>query len=331
MAMIDIATAIRQIKEGQLKPLYHLKGNDDFLQELFVRELETTLKKKGPFEKKILLVADQGGAEVLSWLTTMDMFVPVKVSVFRDPQRLKGNQRKEFLSYLARPAPGNYLITIDPGNQRKTAMSRSLEQYSVVIDVTSPDESGLRKWVTYLAREHKLDLAPEVRDLFITLAGDSLAHLRNEIEKLALVIDGKDRITMAMMKDFSTWQRSFVLDDFLKAVGNRDAERALQTGLQLMDQADSILALVFPLFTMFQELVYRKMARRGTFQTYRGFIPLSVDIRKRLPNFAESYQFDELVLAVQQLHEIDRRTKSTQSSALSELSQFVTRIVARNE
>ncbi|MFQ6613436.1 MAG: hypothetical protein ACE5D1_01210, partial [Fidelibacterota bacterium] len=161
--------------------------------------------------------------------------------------------------------------------------------------------------------------------------GDSLAHLRNEIEKLALVIDGKDRITMAMMKDFSTWQRSFVLDDFLKAVGNRDAERALQTGLQLMDQADSILALVFPLFTMFQELVYRKMARRGTFQTYRGFIPLSVDIRKRLPNFAESYQFDELVLAVQQLHEIDRRTKSTQSSALSELSQFVTRIVARNE
>jgi len=331
VAMTDLSTVVRQLKQGEVRSLYHLKGNDEFLQEFFLQELESALRKKGPFEKKVLSVTDQGGQEVLSWLTTVDMFIPVKVSVFRDPQQLKGNQRKEFLSYLAHPVTGNCLITVDPGDRRRTAMSKSLEQHSMIINVSTPNEAGLYKWVNYLARELKLDLAPAVRDRLITLAGDSLAHLHNEMEKLALLFDDKGTVTLDTIKDFSTWQRSFEVDDFLKAVGNRNAGRALQTGLRLMDQADSILMLLFPLFRLFQELVYLKMTNQGTFQSQRGFIPLSADIRKCLPAFANSYQFNELVLAIQQLHEIDRRTKSTQSSAPSELSQFIARIVAKSE
>jgi len=329
--MIDFRTAIRSIKQGKIDPLYHLKGNDLFLQDLFINEVELALGKQGGYEKKVLSVADMGGQEILSWLTSVDMFTSVKLSIFRDPQLLKGNQRKEFLEYLSNPVRTHCLITVDPGDQRKTAMYRELEDHAATINVNTPRESELLKWVNYIANEHHLELTSEVKERLITLTGDSLAHMNNELEKLGLLLGEKGPVTLESLKDFSTWQRSFVQDDFLIAVGTRDSSRAIQTGLRLLSQADSILMLIFPLFQLYQELLYLKMRKAGTFKSYRGFIALSGTVRNRLPDFVKAYHQDELVLAIHQLHEIDRRTKQSQSSAPSELSHFVAHVVQRSE
>jgi len=327
--MTDFSAAIREVQKGSIAPLYVLKGNDGFLQDFFINTVEESLKKIGTYEKRILSVADSGGPEILAWLTSVDMFVPTKFSVFRDPQLLKGNARKEFVEYIKRPSENNYMIIVNPGDQRPTAMHRELEKSGETVNVYTPKERGLRQWLNYIAKEQNLDLAPEVKEHFLNLAGDSLSHLNNELEKLGLLLGNQGLVTLDSIRGFSTWQRSFDQDDFLLAIGSRDIQKSLLTGERLLAQSGSMITLVFPLFQLFQEFLYIKMTKPGTFNSRRGFIPLSGVVRRQLSKFATAYQFDELSGAIRQLHEIDRRNKQSQRSAHAELFQFIARVVGK--
>ncbi|RMF10160.1 MAG: DNA polymerase III subunit delta [Candidatus Neomarinimicrobiota bacterium] len=328
MPILDFATAIRQVKAGEIHPLYHCKGSDIFLQDFLVNEVVRVLQEKGKCEKKVLSVSDVGGGEVIAWITTTDLFTQYKVALLRDPQQLRGKERKEFLDYITRPIRSHVVFTFDAGDQKRTAMLKALEGAAVTVDVSTPDEVNLRKWVHYLAQERGLVLAGEVKDWLVARSGDSLPHIQNDLDKLALNFPPGKTITLQDLQNLSGWRRSFELDDFLRAVGRRNAHQALEVGMKLIQQADSILFLVFPLSTLFSELLYRHLDRQGTFQSQRGFIPLSFSIRKELPEYGKKYTVEEVLKAVQHLHEIDKRNKQTQYPALTELSQFVARVVA---
>ena len=66
--------AIREIKKIIINPVYFLNGNDHFLQNFFINELEKELFSDQSINKMLLLPDETGGKEIIDQVTTIDLF-----------------------------------------------------------------------------------------------------------------------------------------------------------------------------------------------------------------------------------------------------------------
>ena len=87
-----------------------------------------------------------------------------------------------------------------------------------------------------------------------------------------------------------------------------------------------MLSLIMPITALFQEMLFHKM-QNGTFNTYRGYIPLPPSVMKRVSYFSRSFKMAEIENALRILSEIDKRQKTTFSKDETELIQFIGNVI----
>ena len=61
----------------------------------------------------------------------------------------------------------------------------------------------------------------------MNIAGDSVAHLDNEVEKICLLVGDRTRIEAQDIERFSGWRRERQRWEFLLALGGKDYEKAV--------------------------------------------------------------------------------------------------------
>ena len=96
---MKIKEVLDTIKTGTVNPIYFLKGNDQFLQSLFVKKVSETFFGEDPVDKTLMLPDDMKGKEIVDQLTTRDLFSSNKLFVLRNPQQLKGKLADDLLAY----------------------------------------------------------------------------------------------------------------------------------------------------------------------------------------------------------------------------------------
>ena len=102
--------------------------------------------------------------------------------------------------------------------------------------------------------------------------------------------------------------------------------RAIFLGKNLITKSESMLSLIIPLTALFQEMLFHKL-ENGTFNTYRGYIPLPPSVKKRVVYFSSLFEMVEIENALRKLSEIDKRQKSTYSKDETELIQFIGNVI----
>jgi len=107
-------------------------------------------------------------------------------------------------------------------------------------------------------------------------------------------------------------------------------KRSLKTGLSLVAQNETMISLIYPLTSFFQELLFAKLPNGGI-PGRSGYVPLSNTVVKSLPQFAKKYSRKEIELALKLLGEIDIRSKTTTVSNESEMTKFLFNLLENND
>ena len=102
--------------------------------------------------------------------------------------------------------------------------------------------------------EKQLTFQDSIIDIIVEVAGDSLFHIENEIEKISLNIKDGEEITIDFINQSSGWRMQYKRWQFFQALGKRDLDRSLILGLSLLNQGNTMLSLMYPLTAFFQEL-----------------------------------------------------------------------------
>ena len=71
---MKLKQAINNINNGLLDPIYILRGNDYYLQNLFLKKLSSTYFKNRTINRMLLLPDDMTGKEIVDSLTNNDLF-----------------------------------------------------------------------------------------------------------------------------------------------------------------------------------------------------------------------------------------------------------------
>jgi DNA polymerase-3 subunit delta len=297
-------------------------GDEQFLHQLFVRELEKALFREGPPDKTVLLPDEMDGREIIDRLTSTDLFSSRKLFILHNPHQLRDPYRRELLDYCDHPIPTHCLVIIVVNYQDRRKIVKELSQRLEAIDVRTPFESELRRWAAFFFREQGLNTDAAAIRAVVDIAGDSIYHVANEIEKIAIILEEGEELTVAKIRQFAGWHRDRQRWEFLLAIGNKDLSSAVKLGKALITQNDTMLSLLYPLTTLFQEMYFLKLDE-GTSKTTNSYISLSPAIKKRLPQFAKRYSKQELETALHLLGEIDERIKTVSVDDESEISRFL--------
>jgi len=323
---MKIKGVLDTIKSGTVNPIYFLKGNDQFLQSLFVKKVSETFFGEDPVDKTLMLPDDMKGKEIVDQLTTRDLFSSNKLFVLRNPQQLKGKMADDLLTYCRSPMESHVLVMIINDWLDKSAFSKKMGRIVEPIEVRTPFGTEMRKWANYFFKEEEKKVHFNVIDFMVEMAGDSLAHLKNEIKKVCIWTGEKDTINAEDIGQFSGWQRERQRWEFLGALGSRDLDQAIALGKTIITQNETLISLLYPLTYLFQEMLFVKM-NHGTFQGSRGYMPISPSVRKRIPQFSRGFTKEKLKSALTYLGEIDKRQKTAYISDETELVHFISHVI----
>jgi len=323
---MKIKDAIASLKRDIIYPIYLLRGNDHFLQNFFIEKLSKEYFGSSKIEKVLMLPDDMSGKEIVDRITTTDLFATKKIFIIRDPQKIKGKASIDLANFCKNPVADCVTVFLSDDWAIKTSFFSKVETNSIQVDVQTPFANDLKKWTKFLIKKRGKTASSYVENTLIELAGDSLAHLDNEIEKICLIIGNRSAIKIEDVERFSGWERDRQRWEFLLALGEKKYPKAIFLGRNLITKSESMLSLIIPITALFQEMLFHKM-QNGTFNTYRGYIPLPPSVKKRVSSFSRSFKMAEIEGALKILSEIDKRQKTTFSNDETELIQFIGNVI----
>jgi len=323
---MKIKEALSDLKSSQPYPVYFLKGGDQFLQSFFIEKVSKSFFQDLKEDKTLMLPDDMKGKEIIDRLTTSDLFASKKLFILRHPQQLKGKSSEDLLSYCKSPMESHVLIMIHDDWLAKTKFLTHIEKLVPTIDVQTPFAGDMKKWANYFFNERGKSAHGGVVDMIVEMAGDSVAHLNNEIEKVCLWVGDRSQINYDDLEQFSGWKRERQRWEFLLALGGKNYDKAISLGKTIITSNETMVALIYPMTTLFQEMLFSKM-NQGTFESPRGYMPIPPSVKKRIPQFSRGFSKEKLEFALEQLAQIDKRQKTTYSHDETELIQFIGHVI----
>jgi len=319
---MKIKEAITSMKNNTFFSSYYLKGNDQFLQNFFIQKSIGYIFKDNPYYKTLMNPVDMNEKEIIDQILITDLFKSNRLFILRDPQKIRNKVFKDLLSYLKNPHKNHLLIIINDDWIKKSSNLNKIERYLGYIDMQTPRENELKKWIVYLFKLRDKEVSFEVVDFLIEMAGDSLNHIDNEIEKVCLFMKDYKHIKYKHLKQFSGWRRERNRWELLIAIGEKNFEKSIFLAKRILSSGDSMISLLYPLTAFLQEILYAKM-KKGTNLIYRGYIPIPHNVKMKIVSFKELYSIEQLECGLLELSNIDKRQKTENSIDEADLIQFI--------
>ncbi len=324
---MKIKKALENFSERSVHPVLFLKGGDHFLQEFFIDKASKIFFGNNEYKKTLMLPEDMKGKEIIKKLVITDLFEINKLFVIRNPQKIFGKPSIDLIEICKKPNSNHLIFLIIDDWFTKTAFTTKIESFIEPINTQPPFDKEMKKWAKYLINKNHKNADYRVISYLLDIAGDSLTHLNNEITKICLLIGDRKNIEIKDLEQFIGWKKERHLWEFLLSFGNKNFANTIKIGKTLLDNNYLLITLIIPLTNFFQEMLFWKMKKDGTFYSNSGYIGLPASVKSKISYFANNFSEIEIKDAIKRLHEIDKRQKSQSTDDETELIQFIGRVI----
>jgi len=154
-------------------------------------------------------------------------------------------------------------------------------------------------------------VSQDALELLISLHGDSLANMANELEKLRILYNDEEEIDVARIRDSVDYQRESSIEQLQEALCDRHLYTSMQIFRKMTDSGISSTQITINLAQLFQEIFWQKMGRT---QPARYVWGVSTILMKRLGSISKRFSLEEIQFILIELRKIDVLTKSTSLS-----------------
>ena len=221
--------ALSELKNNSPKSIYFLMGEDYFLQKFFVDQLLEKLQRAKPVQKTLLITDDMSSKDILDRLTTLDLFNSMNLFILRNPNGIRGKLRDELIGYCRNTSEDNILVLIQDEFGAKNKMIKDLATIAEPISVSIPFENEMVKWARLFFEDNGLNNVPkDIIDSIISFGGDSLYHIKNEIDKISVNIDSIENLNKEYIEQFSGWKRKYREYEFFNYLGQRNLKKTIK-------------------------------------------------------------------------------------------------------
>lgn len=267
------------IKNGQLKQIYLLYGEEAYLRKQYRDKLKAALSDSEDtmnchyFEGKYMVP----GA-VIDLAETMPFFADRRVIVIENSGLFKSGG-EQLAEYLKEPASTAYFVFAETEIDKRSKLFKAVAALGTAVEFPIQNEQTLKKWVYGLVRKENKRISEPALNYFLEKTGTDMENIRGELEKLICYCMDKEAVTEQDIEDICIHRVSNHIFDMTNAIADKQQKKALNLYYDLLALKEPPMRILFLIARQFNVLFQVKELKK------KGYDNKSIGTKVGLPPF----------------------------------------------
>jgi DNA polymerase-3 subunit delta len=229
--MDEAVKIVNDIKNGQIKPIYFLMGEEAYYIDKIADYIEQnvlTEDEKG-FNQTVLYGRDVTIEDIISTAKRFPMMAERQVVIVKEAQDLL-RTIEQIERYTDDPVPTTVLVfcykykTID----KRKKFTKNIEKMGVLFESKKLYENQVGDWITRLLKSKGYGIEPKATAMLVEFLGTDLSKINNELEKLQIVLPKQSTITAKDIEENIGFSKDFNVFELQDALGKRDLAKTIR-------------------------------------------------------------------------------------------------------
>jgi DNA polymerase-3 subunit delta len=257
---------IRSIKQGTIRPLYLLFGDEGFLVQEAVDLLTGAVVDPSArdFNLSTVYCRTTPAAEIVNLCQTLPFMAERRLVIAKEIEALKAADIEELLVYLKDPSPSTCLVMIaNQPRYEKRQVIAAAEARGVVARFYPLLDREMLSWIENWARSRGLTIHRDAAQYVWQTIGNDLQAVSNELQKTAIALKDRKAITYEDVKAVVGDFREYTSFDLADALGRKDRQQALVVLNRLLQEGEQAVGLLGSVAWNFRRLLRAKGMEAG--------------------------------------------------------------------
>ncbi len=229
--MDEITKIIADLKNGIIKPIYFLSGEESYFIDVvsdYIEDNILTEDEKG-FNQTVLYGRDVKYDEIVSACRRYPMMAERQVIIVKEAQDIRG-EMDLLEKYVENPTPTTLLVicykykTID----KRKKISKLLKANGVLLETKKLYDNQVLTWMRADLQNRGYKIEPKAAAMLGEFLGTDLSKISNELGKLEIVLPKGSTITATNIEENIGFSKDFNVFELRSAIGERNQFKAYQ-------------------------------------------------------------------------------------------------------
>lgn len=249
------------IRTGQLKQVYLLYGEEDYLRKQYRDRLRGVLAGEDTMNAHYFEGRDVRLEELIDLAETLPFLARRRVLIVENSGLFKKGGEK-LADYIKELPDTAYFVFVETEVDKRSRLYKAVKEKGGIAEFTVQDEGTLIKWITGLAAKEKKQMPAAQIRYFLEKTGTDMANIRTELEKLFCYTLEKEQISFADIDAVCTRRIANRIFEMVEAVAGKDQTKALELYYDLLSLKEPPMRILFLLVRQFNLLLQVKECRK---------------------------------------------------------------------
>ncbi len=227
--MNEVKQIVKDIKEGNIKPIYLLVGEEPYYIDRISEFIEKNVlaEEERGFNQMVLYGKDVSVEDIVSNAKRFPMMAERQVVVVKEAQHLSRTIDK-LSAYAENPQPSTVLVICYKYNKfdKRKKVYKQIKKTGVVFESKKLYENQVSDWIRKILQGKGYRITPKASSLLVEFLGTDLSKINNELEKLQLVLPKEKEITPLDIEENIGISKDYNNFELKKAIGERNVVKA---------------------------------------------------------------------------------------------------------
>lgn len=220
----------KDLKSGDIHPVYLLHGEEPFFIDQAVKVFETALltESERSFNQSIFYGKDSKAQDVIDTCMRYPMFAERQVVILKEAKQMRDFDKLE--AYLEKPVPTTVLVIAYKQGKydARRKLFKHIQKHGEVFLSEVLKEQDVPAFIKAQLQQHKLKASDHAVAILGDHIGTNLSRLVNEIDKLRINLQQDATVTPEDIETYIGISKDFNVFELVNALLEKDLSRSLR-------------------------------------------------------------------------------------------------------
>ena len=320
---------LKQIKKGELKPVYVFDGEEPFYMDMLCDafEQDTLQPHEKDFNLKVFYGKDADWSDVVNECRSYPAFSQRRLVILKEAAQLKGFAELE--NYIENPLASTIFVIAYKYKKidGRSTIVKTIKKHGVYVTFDKIKDYHLSDWVLNYCASKDIRMSAANADLLGTYLGNDLQKIANELEKVLINVGADKEVTAALIEKYIGISKEYNVFQYQTALMERDFEKSFRiVNYFIANPKEGPLVMVtVMIYAHFAKLYTYHYVKNQSEKDIAATMKISPFFVKDYKRSAQLYNLSQTISAIEiihqyNLHAIGMHTATNDNSLLKDLT-----------
>ncbi len=252
----SVSEAVKNLKRGNLQPVYYFFGEDSFSIDTSVNAVSEAVKPHiaSEFDREVFYTEEKSLEEILAFASAFPFGSGKKFILVKEFEKVR--DKKNLLPYAEAPADFTVLLIIHNGSIQNpdTELYRTLREKNFIFEAKELKGNNLINWLIDYCEENKKSLKFENAQAIVDIVGENRSMLEAQLDKIFTYVGDKTEISLEDIRALSSSLKEYSIFDLQEAIAKKDKPLAMKMAYNLLEKGQEPTFIIHMLTRYFTGL-----------------------------------------------------------------------------